>query len=882
MSEAPEGLTGAIGYNSDIFDRETIARMGAHLCNLLEGVASDATQHLSSLPLIGETEQRKLFEVWGKTEATYTVGDSIHKLFEQQAARTPDRVAVVCGEERLTYAELNERADRLARRLLDFGVTADTRVGIHISRSTGMVVAALGVLKSGAAYVPLDPSYPFDRIAFMLEDSAIPLLVTEQNLLDELPATDAMPICIDDDENSEATKLEEAASPDNLAYVIYTSGSTGRPKGVMVDHRAAVNLALAHQQAIYTHHPSASGLRVSLNAPLAFDACVERLLLLLFGHTVYVIPEIVRQDADAMLAYVERHALDVLDFTPSQLRLLIDAGLIEKPEMPARLVLVGGEPIDEQLWQTLAGQDRMDFFNVYGPTECTVNSSVCRIRNSSDRPTIGHPLANVEIYIMDQQQQPVPTGITGEILVGGTGLARGYLGNASLTAEKFGPHPFAKRPGQRLYHTGDRARFLPDGQIEFLGRVDGQVKIRGFRIELGEIEAVLLDHPDVSEAAVVARDDDASGKRLAAYIVATSDDIDLDALRRRVAQRLPGYMVPSSISLLDALPLDLTGKLDRKALPEPQARSAATSREPRTPQEEILCSLFAEVLGLERVGIDDNFFELGGHSLLAVRLISMVSSTLDLELDITTLFEAPSVALLNLRLSKAGPARHPSAREREAGPLPLSYAQQRLWFIQQLAPDSNAYNIPMAIRVTGRLDLNALNATLTEIVRRHEVLRTTFSFDNGQPRQVVHAPVRFELPITDLTHIAAARRMDHAQHIAEDEARLPFDLEHAPPLRARLLRLDAQEHVLLLTKHHIASDGWSLDVFIKEVGALYPSFSRGAASPLPELPIQYADYALWERERLQSEELDHHLAYWRERLAGAPPVLELPTDRPRP
>lgn len=882
MSEGPEGLTGALGYNSDIFDRETVARMAEHLCNLLESVAADPTQRLSSLPLLGETEKRKLLEEWGQTAATYTANDSIHKLFEQQAARTPDRVAVVCGEERLTYAELNERADRLARRLLAFGAAPDTRVGIHLSRSTGMVVAALGVLKSGAAYVPLDPSYPFDRIAFMLEDSAIPLLVTEQALLDELPATDAMPICIDDDEEFDTTTESASAGPDNLAYVIYTSGSTGRPKGVMVDHRAAVNLALAHQQSIYAHHVSESGLRVSLNAPLAFDACVERLLLLLFGHTVYVIPETVRQDTDAMLAYVERHALDVLDFTPSQFRLLIDAGLIDRPGITARLVLVGGEPIDEQLWQTLAKQDRVDFFNVYGPTECTINSSICRISTSPTRATIGHPLANVEVYIMDQQQQPVPQGITGEILVGGAGLSRGYLGKPGLTAEKFVPHPFATRPGQRLYHTGDRARFLPDGQIEFLGRVDGQVKIRGFRIELGEIEAALLDHHEVSEAAVVARDDDASGKRLAAYVVATADGIDLDALRRRLAQRLPGYMVPSTISLLDALPLDLTGKLDRKALPEPQARSTATSREPRTPQEEILCSLFAEVLGLERVGIDDNFFELGGHSLLAVRLISMVRSALGLELDIITLFEAPSAALLSLRLSNAGPARHPSPRGRDAGPLPLSYAQQRLWFIQQLAPNSNAYNIPMAIRITGQLDLNALNATLNEIIRRHEVLRTTFAFDDGQPQQVVHPPPRLELPVTDLTQIAAAVRMDHAQRIAEEEARLPFNLEHAPPLRARLLRLDAQEHVLLLTKHHIASDGWSLDVLIREVGSLYPSFSRGDASPLPELPIQYADYALWERERLQSEELDQHLAYWREQLAGAPPVLELPADRPRP
>jgi amino acid adenylation domain-containing protein len=901
MSESAAGLAGTLFYNTDLFDEATIARMGQQLCNLLESVAANPSQRLSSASLVGESERKQLLEEWGHTEAAYTADACIHELFAQQAARTPDRIAIVFGDQQLTYAEVNERADMLARRLRSFGVAPDTRIGIYLPRSTGMVVGMLGVLKSGASYVPLDPSYPFDRIAFMLDDSAIPLLVTERALLDELPAGDAMPVCLDDEE--EWTESDEppvlhatvsSAAVDNLAYVIYTSGSTGKPKGVMVEHRAAVNLAFAHQQAIYHDHHCASGLRVSLNAPFAFDGCVERLLLLLFGHTVYVIPEEVRQDPDAMLTYIKRHGLDVLDFTPSQLRLLIEAGLMEKPRMPARLVLVGGEPIDEPLWLSLAQQDRVDFFNVYGPTECTVNASVCRIRNSPHQPAIGRPLANVDIYLMDQRQQLVPAGIAGEIRVGGAGLARGYLNRPDLTAEKFAPHPFGTTPGQRIYFTGDRARFLSDGQIEFLGRADGQVKIRGFRVELGEIEAALLDHHEVSEAAVVARDDDAGRKRLVAYVATTSgstpNEIDLDALRRRLAQKLsrqlsqslPAYMVPSSITLLDALPRDVNGKLDRKALPEPQARPATNSREPRTPQEEILCSLFAEVLGLDHVGIDDNFFELGGHSLLAVRLISMARSALGVELDIIALFEAPSPSLLGLRLNAAEPARLPSSRERSAGQLPLSYAQQRLWFIQQLAPDSHAYNIPLALHITGPLDLDALNATVSEVVRRHEVLRTTFAFDNGQPYQVIHPPTRLELPVTDLTQFPAAMRMDEVQRLAENDARLPFDLEHTPPLRAQLLRLDPQAHVLLLTMHHIASDGWSVDVLIKEVGVLYPAFSSGAESPLPELPIQYADYALWERDRVQNEELDQQLAYWREQLAGAPPVLELPADRPRP
>jgi amino acid adenylation domain-containing protein len=882
LSDGAEGLAGALFFNTDLFDSDTIAGMAEHFNNLLESAASDPAQRLSSLRLMGDTEQQQVLEVWSRTAADYTAGDCIHERFEQQAARTPDRIAVVCDNECVTYRALNERAEKLAQRLRAFGVAPDTRVGIHLQRSVGMIVAVLGVLKSGAAYVPLDPSYPFDRLAFMLKDAGTPLIVTESELLDALPASDALPICLDDDE--EFLAIDQAATtttPANLAYVIYTSGSTGKPKGVMVEHRAAVNLALAHEQIIYRRHASASGLRVSLNATLAFDSCVERLLLLLFGHTVYVVPDEVRQDTSALLNYIRRHELDVLDFTPSQLRVLIDAGLLDQTS--ARLVIVGGEAIDEQLWHTLARQDRIDFFNAYGPTECTINSAVCRVRTSPRKPTIGRALPNLETYILDEQQHPVPPRITAELYVGGAGLARGYLGSPELTAENFVPHSFAARPGQRLYRTADRARFLAGGQIEFLGRNDGQVKIRGFRVELGEIEATLLGHADVSEAVVVARDDDHGSKRLAAYVVAASaSNVDVDGLRRRLLERLPGYMAPSTITLLDALPLDPNGKLDRKALPEPHATSQVASREPRTPHEQILSSLFAGVLALDHVGIDDNFFELGGHSLLAVRLISLIRSTLGVELDITALFEAPSVARLSLRLDGASPARRPVPREGDARALALSYAQQRLWFVQQLAPDSHAYNIPTAVRLTGRLDKDALNATLSEVVRRHEVLRTTFAMDHGQPRQVIHPPIPVELAVTDLTHVDVTEKMDQARRIAEAEARLPFDLERTPPLRARLLRLGEGDHVLLVTMHHIVSDGWSVGVLIKEVAALYSSFSDGVATTLPELPVQYADYALWERERLQGEELDQQLAYWRERLTGMPPVLELPADRPRP
>ncbi|MET0644973.1 MAG: amino acid adenylation domain-containing protein, partial [Pyrinomonadaceae bacterium] len=887
MSEGPEGLAGALYYNRDLFDPETVSLMAGHLRHLLEGVAADPAQRLSSLPLMGEEERQQLLQVWGRTAAAYTADACIHDLFEHQAARTPDRVAVVCGGERLTYSELNARADGLARRLRALGAAADTRVGIHLPRSNSMVVAVLGVLKSGAAYVPLDPTYPAERLAFMLKDSGASLLVTERVLLGALPAGEAVPVCLDDGE-PEAVGHDGAAAPagpENLAYVIYTSGSTGRPKGVMVEHRAAVNLALAHQQAIYSQHPSASGLRVSLNAPLAFDGCVERLLLLLFGHTVYVIPEEVRQDSGAMLDYVERHALDVLDFTPSQLRPLIEAGLLERPGVSARLVLVGGEPIDEQLWQALAGQSRVDFFNVYGPTECTVNASVCRVRTSPRRPTIGRPLANVEVYILDERQRPVPAGIPGELYVGGSGLARGYLSSPGLTAEKFVPHPFATRPGRRLYRTADRARFLPDGQIEFLGRADGQLKIRGFRIEPGEVEAVLAEHEALKEALVVAAGEGAGGKRLAAYVVAAAGGRVPPAaeLRAFLKGRLPDYMIPVSFAALDALPLTPSGKVNRKALPEVEWVSGAERyRGPRTPEEEALCGLFAEALGVRQVGIDDDFFELGGHSLLATRLVSRVRAVLGVELAIRTLFESPTIARLSPQLRAGDSERAPLTRQQRRGSLPpLSYSQRRLWFLDQLMPGGNAYNIPVGLLMTGRLNVHALKDSLEETIRRHESLRTTFRDEGGEPVQVVAEARSLELPIVDLERYAAAKRESLVRLLASEEGARPFDLTEGPLLRLTLLRLSEREHVLLVVMHHIISDGWSMEILIRDVGELYKAFCEGRPASLPNLPLQYADFALWQRGWMEGARMRAGLDYWRRQLAGAPARLELPTDRPR-
>jgi amino acid adenylation domain-containing protein len=664
LVEAGERILGSLPYNTDLFDAQTIERMANHYRRLLESVIADPSQSLSRLSLMTAEEQRQLLDEWGRTRAEFESLDCIHTLFEAQAARTPDSVAVVYEGRELSYRELNGRANQLARHLRAQGVGPDVLVGVYIERSVEMVVGVLAVLKAGGAYVPLDPMYPQDRLSFMLEDSGAPLLLTQQSVADRLAYAGRV-VSVDADWPSISgygeENLEGEARPENLAYVIYTSGSTGRPKGVMIEHRSAVNLAMAHQQTIYRSHP-ATGLRVGLNAPLAFDGCVERLLLLLFGHTIHVVSEEVRQDPQAMISYVERHRLDVLDYTPSQLRLLVEAGLLERPGVATRLVLVGGEPIDESLWREMARHPRMEFFNVYGPTECTVNAAVCRVGAALPGPSIGRPLANVEVYILDDHLRPVPVGVLGEIYVGGAGLARAYHNRPALTAERFIPNPFSDKPGARLYRTSDLGRFLPDGNMEFCGRADDQVKIRGFRIEPGEIEAVLLEHGTVKAACVVVREDRPGAKQLVAYLVpALPDEFALNDLRSFLKEKLPDYMCPSVFVALTSLPSTPNGKVDRKALPAPSAagdRSAEPYIAPRTRTEQLIAADWMTVLHLERAGVNDNFFDVGGHSLAATQLILRLRESFHSELPLRSIFTAPTIAglarqLVDLQLERA-------------------------------------------------------------------------------------------------------------------------------------------------------------------------------------------------------------------------------------
>ncbi|WP_164013943.1 non-ribosomal peptide synthetase [Pyxidicoccus trucidator] len=891
LNETPDGFAGILLYNTDLFTQATAVGMVARFQMLLEAVTANPGQRLSALPLMTGAERQQVLHAWNDTSSEAPLDTCVHHAFELQAARTPEAPAVSYEGTVLSFAQLNARANRLAHQLRTLGVGPEVPVALCFERSVDMVVALLGVMKAGGAYVPMDPEWPVQRLEFTLLDCAAPVLLTQQRLVGAWTSAGTRVLCLDA-ENALPSSLPShnpapAASPDNLAYVIYTSGSTGTPKGVMVRHRSVLNLRHALARTVYAGQPA--GLRVSVNAPLAFDASVKQLIQLLDGHCLCIVPEATRQDPDAMREWVAQHRVDVLDCTPSLLRLMVQEGLLQDAAAP-RLLVPGGEAIDEALWQQLAAAPRTRTFNVYGPTECTVDSTAFAVRPDT-RPTIGGPLANVQVYVLDAHLLPVPAGVPGELFISGTGLARGYLGRPGLTAERFLPDAFSAMPGARMYRTGDKVRWSADGTLEYLGRTDFQVKLRGYRIELGEIEAALAQHPSVKQTLVLLREDVPGNPRLVAYLTHAGTAPDVASLRAALEQRLPGYMVPAAFVVLESFPLTPNGKVDRKALPPPDL-AASTSEgfvAPRTATEVTLADVFAEVLGLVQVGLHGHFFELGGHSLLATRAVSRLRTAFGVELPIRALFEAPTVAALAGRIEElrgagslalAAPPLKP--RGDRSSPPPLSFAQQRLWFMDQLQPGSASYNVPHVVRLEGTLDRSALESALRALVLRHEVLRTTFHVHDGQPFQRIHPEGQVHLEFMDLVSLPAQAREAEARRLADAEARRPFSLEAGPLFRATLVRLEVGEHLLLLTTHHIVSDGWSTGVLVREVAAFYEAFVAGRVPSLPALPVQYADFAVWQRDWLQGPALQAQLDYWQRQLSGAPPALELPTDRPRP
>ncbi len=870
------------------------------LAEALERAPNSPVRRIDVLP---PTERTLLLASRNRIGAPVPGERCIHELFEAEVRRAPDAIAVVDDDVRLSYAELNRRANRLAHRLIALGVGPDIRVALCTERSIELVVGLLAILKAGGAYLPLDPGHPRGRLEELVCDARPALVLCDEagrqalgpgasgtcelisiRALDETsPERDLG----DRDIELDSDPVVPCLTSTHLAYVIYTSGSTGMPKGVMVEHGGLVASTHARLRQYGGYE------RLLLLTSIAFDSSAAALFGTLGGGGTLHLRR--RLDPHDLRAEIERGRVTTLLSVPSLLQALVGEAAAGRFDS-LREVISGGESCPPTLIADLRRvAPEAALHNEYGPTETTVwaASHVVDPARAPSVVPIGRAIESARIVLLGGDGEPVPLGATGELVIGGAGVARGYLDRPELTAERFVPDPFSGEPGARMYRTGDLSRYLPDGDLEFLGRTDLQIKVRGHRVELGEIEARLREHPAVREVVVIAREDAAGDARLIAHVTraAASEDVapaDLvAALRRHLADRLPEYMVPSAFVRLDALPTTPNGKVDREALPAPDGEAVPGSayQAPEGTIEETLAALWVELLGLARVGRRDNFFEIGGHSLLAVRLQSRVSGALGVELPLTTLFARPTVAALaeevGRRLADSGAqALPPIGRASREGPLVLSFAQQRLWFLAQLGA-GDTYHMPMGLRLSGALDADALRRSLDRLVARHEALRSVFVSVEGQA-QVALLPEScgFALVEHDLTSEPDAA--EQFEQLCIQEARAPFDLERGPLIRGRLLRLGPDEHVLLLTLHHIVSDGWSMGVLTGELGALYRAFAAGHEDPLPPLEIQYPDYAAWQREWLSGDRLEAQADHWRRTLVGAPALLELPTDRPRP
>ncbi|ODH00205.1 non-ribosomal peptide synthetase [Nostoc sp. KVJ20] len=927
-----EQLSLRVMYDASRFEDGTISRMLGHFVTMLEGIATNPQQRISQLPILTKSEQQQLLVDWNDTQSNYPQDKSIHQLFEEQVELTPDAVAVVYVDERseasrrvnqyLTYRELNSRANQLAHYLKSLGVKADVLVGICVERSLEMIVGLLGILKAGGAYVPLNPEYPQERLTFMLEDTQLSVVLTQEKLVNKLGNGKANVICLDSnwDIISQHTQQNPTTSvkADNLAYVMYTSGSTGQPKGVSIVHRSVVRLVKE------TNYISISPQDVIAQASNhAFDAATFEIWgALLNGARLVGVSKDLALSPKDFAVFMRSQNISVLFLTTALFNQI--AQEVPSAFNSLRHLLFGGEAVDPK-WvkEVLNNGAPQRLLHVYGPTENTTFSSWYLVQDVPEGATtipIGQPISNTQIYLLDSQLQPVGIGVPGEIYIGGDGLAREYLNRTDLTQEKFIPNPFGGSRGageqgsrgaeeklhpsfpsapphlcpsassERLYKTGDKARYLSDGNIEYLGRIDDQVKIRGLRIELGEIEAVLSQHSDVQISCVIVREDTPGDKRLIAYVVTHQNcQPTMGEIRQFLKAKLPDYMIPSAIVILESFPLTPNGKVDRRALPKPELDTALREKyvAPRTPVEEMLALLWAQVLKVEQVGIYDNFFELGGHSLLATQLVSRIRTSFKIELPLRELFAASTITELapfiqQLQQQDLQLAAPPILRRAENANLPLSYAQQRLWFLDQLEPNSASYNIPFGLRLVGTLNVAALQQSLIEIIHRHEALRTNFVTVDGQATQIIQTQQNWSLTVVDLQHLALTEQEIAAQQLVQEQAIEPFDLAHDALIRATLLVLSPTEQWLSVCMHHVVSDGWSIGVFALELQALYNAYSQGQTSPLLPLPIQYADFAIWQRQWLVGEVLNSQLSYWKQQLANAPTFLPLPTDRPRP
>ena len=880
-----EGLVGSLSYRADLFRRDSMERMRARFLALLVAVVANPKQRLGDLPFLPASEER-LLASWNETVTAFPDGLTVHEAFAAQVAAQPTAVAVVFGETTLTYEALEGRANQLAHYLRSLGVGPEVLVGLCVERSLEMVVATLAILKAGGAYVPLDPAYPAERLSFMLADTKASVLVGPQRLLRQLPEHEATVVALDafvwDAKVYEEPPVVSVSSA-NLAYVMYTSGSTGRPKGVTTTHRNIMRLVKD------TNYIDFSVEDVFLQlAPASFDAATLEIWgpllnggqLVVYPHTAVSLPRVAE--------VIKKEGISTLWLTAGLFHQMVEAEL-ESLQGVSQL-LAGGDVLSPgHVQQVLALPGERRLVNGYGPTECTTFST-CYLMHSVDEVghsvSIGKPIANAQAFVLDPDLKPVPIGVAGILYVGGVGLSRGYLNRPALTAASFVPNPLAE-DGSRLYCTGDVVRWLPDGKLEFFGRADFQVKIRGFRIELGEIESNLVEHPVVNDAVVIARDMDGGDKQLVAYVVLTQAEVAVETLRRFLEARLPAYMVPVHFIPLERFPLNLNGKVERKALPDPTHiwRAATDIRLPETTIQKLLVSIWSDLLGVEQIGLDDNFFNLGGHSLLATRLITQVKEVLGIELQIRDVFEADSVADLALRVEAYHQGDDGLVSIERAGignDYPLSYGQERIWFIQEVDPTNLAYHFQSLIRFWGVLNVEVLRQSLYDVVARHEIFRTSFPVVDGEAVQRVHDSFTVDMPLIDLTDTPLTEREERMQGVVRALFNKHFEVAQLPLVEWHLIQLDEADYVLTHLEHHLIHDGWSFNIFLRDLLEIYRGYIEERTPVLPQLPIQFGDFAYWQRGWLDGEVGQTQLAYWRQQLAGAPPLLELPTDQPRP
>ncbi len=935
LKETENLIQGQWVYNTDLFDAGTIERLNSHFQTLLQGIITNPEQSISEFPLLTAKEKKQLLIEWNQTQVEYPRNQFIHQLIADQAEKKPEAIAVVFEDQQLTYRELNNKANCLAHYLRSLGIGTEAIVGIFVEKSLDLIVTVLGILKSGAAYLPLDPSYPSDRLEFMLADASPSVIITISRLKDNLPSHNAQVICLDLDQ--EILTQQSRENPSNqtqnhsLTYIIYTSGSTGKPKGVMIEQSSLVNAYLAWEEAYHLTTDTSSHLQM---ASFSFDVFAgDFVRALCSGAKLVLCPRDLLLESKQLYALMRQEKVDCAEFVPAVLRNLVEYLERSKQNLDFMKVLAAGSDswyLSEykQIKSLCGSQTRL--INSYGVSEVTIDSTyfetdlVDLAEDASNGESqrlipIGRPFPNTQIYILDQYQQPVPIGVPGELHIGGAGVARGYLNRPDLTDSKFIPNPF-KNSSERLYKTGDLVRYLADGNIEFVGRIDYQVKIRGFRVELGEIEALLSQHPEIRETAVIIREDIPGDKRIVACIVCNPEPAPtVNDLRDFLSQHLPNFMIPSAFVMLDALPITPNGKIDRRALlthtapnsvvaPQPtpttnQADSKILQTEntspnnldtsidaPRNATESALVGIWQQVLGLDIVRTHDNFFALGGHSLLAAKVIVLCYQAFSIELSLRDLFVSPTIAGLAEIIERSHQQEvevsHAQIipRRTNQNSAPLSLTQQRLWFLHQLEPNRTDYLFSIAVRLTGSLNLTALQKSLDAIVERNETLRTKFISEDGNPIQVICEPQTVELQLINLQDYPATEReresevMRRLQQVSDR----PFNLSQDLMLRAYLFNTAPQEHTLLLVIHHIAFDGWSEALIWQELSSFYKAFSQGLSPSLPELPIQYADFAVWQRQQLSDQKLENQLQYWKQQLTGINQVLELPTDYSRP